>query len=349
MVRLVAQARASHGVSTTPVPAGQLRVIGEGRPLEPEVRRTMESFFQADFSGVRVHVGPAARVMGALAFTSGEELHFAPGLYDPASREGAALLGHELTHVVQQREGRVSNPYGHGVAIVQDPELEAEADRMGQRVAEEVWSAWSFRHIPAVQGKPERAWPSQRSRTVLLATDVKAAPVEVKQAPAAAAPAAAVEYTPVVNKRKVKKKAIAFDEKQHQKAKKIPRTWCIGTAGGQSVEVVSSDMGAEARKLLQTWLPDLYNHLLVTDNEPNRTSFVCAEVNAVVQLINLVLAAKKVPDKASIRISHSWDAQTKGWKGPCRNCRTWLTATAGTMAWTVGTTVYNVTAYSISI
>jgi len=87
-----------------------------------------------------VHEGPAAQAMGALAFTLGEELHFAPGLYDPESREGVALLGHELTHVVQQRDGRVANPYGQGVAIVQDPALEAEADRMGQRIADEVWS-----------------------------------------------------------------------------------------------------------------------------------------------------------------------------------------------------------------
>lgn len=154
MVRMVAQARANDAVSTTPIPAGQLRVIGEGRPLAPEIRRTMERFFQADFSGVRVHVGPAAPAMGALAFTLGEEIHFAPGLYDPAIREGAALLGHELTHVVQQREGRAANPYGHGVAIVQDPALEAEADRMGQRVAEEIWSASSsFQHIPADGGQ----------------------------------------------------------------------------------------------------------------------------------------------------------------------------------------------------
>ena len=95
----------------------------------------MESFFQAAFSGVRVHEGPTARAMGALAFTLGEDLHFAPGLYDPKSRAGIELLGHELTHVVQQRDGRVSNPYGRGVAIVQDPGLEAEAEAMGRRAA----------------------------------------------------------------------------------------------------------------------------------------------------------------------------------------------------------------------
>jgi len=138
--RRAAQARRSDGISSTPIPAGQLRTVGEGRPLDAGIRQTMESFFDADFSGVRVHEGPTAQSMGALAFTLGEELHFAPGLYDPTTRHGVELLGHELTHVVQQRDGRVANPYGQGVAIVQDPALEAEADRMGQQVAAELWS-----------------------------------------------------------------------------------------------------------------------------------------------------------------------------------------------------------------
>ncbi|HEX8107869.1 MAG TPA: DUF4157 domain-containing protein [Kofleriaceae bacterium] len=136
----MAQAWPSSQVSTTPIPAGQLRVIGQGHPLDHAIRRTMESFFQADFSGVRVYEGPAAQAMNALAFTLGEDIHFAPGLYDPASRGGVELLGHELTHVVQQRDGRVVNPYGQGIAMVQNPELEAEADRMGQRIANELWA-----------------------------------------------------------------------------------------------------------------------------------------------------------------------------------------------------------------
>jgi hypothetical protein len=136
----VAQARTGNQISTTPIPAGQLQVIGEGRQLEPRIRQTMESFFQANFSEVRVHEGPAAQGLGALAFTMGENLHFAPGLYDPTRLEGVELLAHELTHVVQQREGRVANPYRSGVAIVQDPGLETEADSMGRWIAEEIGS-----------------------------------------------------------------------------------------------------------------------------------------------------------------------------------------------------------------
>lgn len=112
--------------------------MGEGKPLQPEIRRTVEAFFQTDFSDVRVHRGLVAQAMGALAFTMDNTVYFAPNAYDPATRAGMELLGHELTHVLQQRHGRVTNLYGHGVAIVQDPELEAEADEFGRRLADQL-------------------------------------------------------------------------------------------------------------------------------------------------------------------------------------------------------------------
>lgn len=95
----------------------------------------MKSALGADFSDVRVHVGPQASSIGALAFTRGSDIYFAPGQYNPGSVQGQQILGHELTHVVQQRQGRVSNPFGSGVAVVQDRQLEAEADMMGWRAA----------------------------------------------------------------------------------------------------------------------------------------------------------------------------------------------------------------------
>jgi len=91
----------------------------------------MEAALGANFSDVRVHVGPEASSIGAIAFTWGSNIHFAPGQYNPHTPHGQFLLGHELAHVVQQRAGRVSNPFGGGVAVVQDQSLEAEADRLG--------------------------------------------------------------------------------------------------------------------------------------------------------------------------------------------------------------------------
>jgi hypothetical protein len=111
------------------------RPSASGQRLPESVQKKMESFFGTDFSDVRVHVGPEASSIGALAFTYGSDLYFAQGQYDPQSPHGQRLIGHELTHVVQQRAGRVRNPFGSGVAVVQDPGMEAEAERMGVRVA----------------------------------------------------------------------------------------------------------------------------------------------------------------------------------------------------------------------
>jgi hypothetical protein len=107
---------------------------GGGRPLPDAVRSKMETAFGADFSAVRVHVGPQAERIGALAFTTGTDIYFAPGRYQPDSTHGQQLLGHELAHVVQQRQGRVRSS-GSGIAVVQDRALEAEADRLGHRAA----------------------------------------------------------------------------------------------------------------------------------------------------------------------------------------------------------------------
>jgi ribosomal protein S18 acetylase RimI-like enzyme len=121
-----------HGVDAFQV---DLRPKSGGWPLPRDVRAKMEAALEADFSDVRIHVGPEANAIGAIAFTWGSDIHFAPGQYNPHTPHGQSLLGHELTHVVQQRAGRVANPFGSGVAVVQDQALEAEADRMGQRAA----------------------------------------------------------------------------------------------------------------------------------------------------------------------------------------------------------------------
>jgi hypothetical protein len=106
-----------------------------GWTLPKEIQGRMEKAMGADFSDVRVHVGSEVSAIGAIAFTWGSNIHFAPGYYSPHTPHGQQLLAHELTHVLQQRAGRVRNPFGNGVAVVQDHALEAEADRMSQKAA----------------------------------------------------------------------------------------------------------------------------------------------------------------------------------------------------------------------
>jgi len=127
---------ASPGASTTHAFLAQPSLVpaaGGGQPLPAAVRQKMEALFGTSFADVRVHVDAKATQLGAVAFTQGPRIHFAPGRYDPFSRPGQEVLAHELAHVVQQRAGRVRNPFGTGVAIVQDRMLEAEAQRMSRR------------------------------------------------------------------------------------------------------------------------------------------------------------------------------------------------------------------------
>lgn len=78
---------------------------GAGAPLEPGVRDQLSSSYGHDFSAVRVHSGPnadrAARDLGALAYTVGNDVVFSHGAYDPLSGGGRALIAHELAHVAQ--------------------------------------------------------------------------------------------------------------------------------------------------------------------------------------------------------------------------------------------------------
>lgn len=110
---------------------------GRGQPLPEDLRPSLEQFFRADFSAVRVHTTLQARTIGAHAFTHGHDIYFAPGMYQPGTPPGRQLLAHELAHVVQQRSGRVPIPPTRPgeMAVVQHPGLEAEADRLGWAAA----------------------------------------------------------------------------------------------------------------------------------------------------------------------------------------------------------------------
>jgi len=82
-----------------------------GRGLDKEVRASMEPAFGADFSGVRVHADAKADSLNhslqARAFTTGQDVFFRSGEYNPGSSGGQELLAHELTHVVQQNGNAV--------------------------------------------------------------------------------------------------------------------------------------------------------------------------------------------------------------------------------------------------
>jgi hypothetical protein len=82
-----------------------------GRELDPSTRSFMESRFKRDFSQVKVHTNSqaaaSAKAINAKAYTSGNNIVFAEGQYQPRNQSGRHLLAHELTHTIQQ--GNQSN------------------------------------------------------------------------------------------------------------------------------------------------------------------------------------------------------------------------------------------------
>ena len=77
---------------------------GPGRALHSTTLKTLESRLSADLSHVRVHdddrAREAARELHARAFTHGSDIFLGPGESDA----DAALMAHEVTHVIQQSD-----------------------------------------------------------------------------------------------------------------------------------------------------------------------------------------------------------------------------------------------------
>ena len=110
------------GAEVTPdIESAIERERGGGQTFDHGVRSNMESAFGADFSGVRIHTGSRAdqlnREVNAVAFTTGLDIFFRDGAYNPGSSAGNELLAHELTHVVQQNGSSVVSRRTSGIEI----------------------------------------------------------------------------------------------------------------------------------------------------------------------------------------------------------------------------------------
>lgn len=97
-----------------------------GSMLEGTVAQRLSEALGADPGDVRIHADPEgdelSQAVGAVAFTSGRDIFFRSGAFDPATPEGFGLLVHEATHVLQQAEGPVDGtPTADGALAISDP------------------------------------------------------------------------------------------------------------------------------------------------------------------------------------------------------------------------------------
>ncbi|MBW2663243.1 MAG: DUF4157 domain-containing protein [Deltaproteobacteria bacterium] len=133
--RLTAAFGSGAGVAQRPMQQKVVQRTENKTGMPDEVKTRMESAFNTDFSGVRIHPeSSAAPAVGALAYTQGTDIHFAPGQFSPNNSAGQRLLGHELAHVQQQSQGRVqATTEVNGLPVNDSPALEEEADRLGSK------------------------------------------------------------------------------------------------------------------------------------------------------------------------------------------------------------------------
>lgn len=79
---------------------------GSGSSIDSNTQSFMSSRFGNDFSDVKIHTDNEAiqmnRELNAKAFTTGNNIYFNEGQYQPDTDTGKHLLAHELTHTLQQ-------------------------------------------------------------------------------------------------------------------------------------------------------------------------------------------------------------------------------------------------------
>jgi len=116
-----------------------------GRPLDHNIRLIFENAFGYDFGDVRIHdddrAAKSVSSISADAYTLGQDIFFAEGMYRPETISGRLLLAHELIHTVQQRtvaRAATTSSSQHGpftikITDVHDP-LESEARRISEHL-----------------------------------------------------------------------------------------------------------------------------------------------------------------------------------------------------------------------
>ena len=118
--------------------AGRIgRARSGGQALDGALQKQMGETPGYDFSGVRVLTGAESdalnQQLSARAFTTDQDIFFRSGDYNPGSGDGRELIAHELSHVVQQTTGRVSEGGSRMTVRPAGDAFEGEADALAQQ------------------------------------------------------------------------------------------------------------------------------------------------------------------------------------------------------------------------
>ncbi|MET0908961.1 MAG: DUF4157 domain-containing protein, partial [Ilumatobacteraceae bacterium] len=112
---------------------------GGGQALPDTLRSPMEQSFGRSLDNVRVHTDTQAdelsRSISAKAFTTGNDIFFASGQFQPSAAGGQHLIAHEVAHTVQQSGGgdvgrAVQRDVGQDDLIQREPDDPAAEARL---------------------------------------------------------------------------------------------------------------------------------------------------------------------------------------------------------------------------
>ncbi len=133
-----------------------------GQALPEDLRSRFEASLGADLSSVRIHNGAesaqAASAVGARAYATGNDIHFAAGTYDPSSAFGVHLIAHEVAHTVQQQGAAPTTQHKLEVSGPADT-AEIEADVAAEAMIEGAPAAVTT-HAGVIQRVADPAAPA---------------------------------------------------------------------------------------------------------------------------------------------------------------------------------------------
>jgi hypothetical protein len=134
------------GEASTDLESSIQSARGSGQSLDSNLQSKMGRAMGADFSGVKVHTDSQSdqlnKSIQAKAFTTGQDVFFRQGAYDPSSKGGQELIAHELTHVVQQNAGTIQMK---PISTIQRKDIggvDVRVDRAGYPLFSESGNDW---------------------------------------------------------------------------------------------------------------------------------------------------------------------------------------------------------------
>jgi Domain of unknown function (DUF4157) len=146
---------------------------GSGQPLAENIRQPMEKAFATDFSSVKVHTDTQSDQLNqsiqAKAFTTGQNIFFRHGEYNPESHGGKELLAHELTHVVQQETANIGGKCQIHRKIYHTFKINDQDQAVWDGSAEEfyrVLSEWLEENTDKVSEEMKEKWGNRKKKII---------------------------------------------------------------------------------------------------------------------------------------------------------------------------------------